>query len=170
MELYIDSMLFAGYSNLTNVSSDIGGNLRAARKTETCLDVTFKSGTGVRFCVDKCLMTFVVMLSDKYFNKTKGLLGTYNGNPDDDFTLPTGGAPLSEDLNSSAIHYNFGLKCKFLAVTKEFIAKFIFYFRICFVPLLVSKLAQAKYLSPALNRPFSKMAAQKFKRVKISLS
>lgn len=108
MELYIDGTLFVGYNNLTNVSSDIGGNLRA-RKTENCLDITFKSGTGVQFCVDKCLMTFVVMLSDEYFNKTKGLLGTYNGDPDDDFTLPTG-TVLPADLNSSAIHYNFGLK------------------------------------------------------------
>ena len=114
MVLYIDGTLFAGYNNLTNVSSDIGGNLRA-RKTENCLDITFKSGTGVQFCVDKCLMTFVVMLSDEYFNKTEGLLGTYNGDPDDDFTLPTG-TVLPADLNSSAIHYNFGLKCKFRVI------------------------------------------------------
>ena len=95
------------------MSTDIGGNLRAARKTEKCLDVSFKSGTGVQFCVDKGLMTFVVTLSDEYFNKTRGLLGTYNGNPDDDFTLPNG-TVLSSNLTSSGIHYGFGLECKCL--------------------------------------------------------
>lgn len=112
MELYIDGTLFAGYSNLTNMSADIGGNLRAAKETGKCLDITFKSGTGVQFCVDKGLMTFVVTLSDEYFNKTRGLLGTYNGNPDDDFTLPNG-TVLSSNLTSSEIHYDFGLQCKF---------------------------------------------------------
>jgi len=109
LALYIDGTLFAGYNDLTNVSKDIGGNLRAARKTEKCLDITFKSGTGVQFCVDKGLMTFVVMLTDEYFNKTRGLLGTFNGNPDDDFTLPNG-TVLSPNLTSSEIHYDFGLE------------------------------------------------------------
>lgn len=111
LELYINGVLFPGYDDLTNVSTDIGGNLRAARKTEKCLDVTFKSGTQVQFCVDKGLMTFVVTLSDEYFNKTIGLLGTYNGNPDDDFTLPNG-TVLQPNLTSSETHYDFGLVCK----------------------------------------------------------
>lgn len=113
MELYIDGTLFSGYNNLTNVSKEIGGNLRAARKKDKCLDVTFKSGTGVQFCEDKGLMTFVVTLSDEYFNKTRGLLGTYNDNPEDDFTLPNG-TVLSSNLTSSQIHYDFGLVCKCL--------------------------------------------------------
>ena len=95
------------------MSADIGGNLRAARKTEKCLDVSFKSGTGVQFCVDKGVMTFVVSLSDEYFNKTRGLLGTYNDNPDDDFTLPNG-TVLSPNSTSIEIHYDFGLACKCL--------------------------------------------------------
>jgi len=111
LELYIDGTLFAGYNDLTNVSKDIGGNLRAARKTEGCLDITFKSGTGVQFCGG--LMRFVVTLSERYFNKTRGLLGTFNGDPDDDFTLPNG-TLLSPNLTSSAIHYDFGLNCKCL--------------------------------------------------------
>ena len=113
MELYIDGTLYAGYNNLTNVSKDIGGNLRAARKKDKCLDVAFKSGTGVQFCGERGLMTIVVALSDEYFNKTRGLLGTFNNNPEDDFTLPNG-TTLSSNLTSSQIHYDFGLVCKSL--------------------------------------------------------
>lgn len=114
MELYIDGTLYAGYNDLTSDSKDIGGNLTAARKTDKCLEVTFKSGSRVEFCEDKGMMTFVVTLDDGYFNKTKGLLGTFNDNPDDDFTLPNG-TVLSSSLSSSQIHYDFGLKCKCLS-------------------------------------------------------
>ena len=44
--------------------------------------------------------------------KTKGLLGTWNGNPQDDFTLPDG-TVLSSDASPEDVHYKFGLKCKF---------------------------------------------------------
>ena len=112
--MYIDGILYAGYNNLTNISKEIGGNLRAARKNDKCVQVTFKSGSGVDFCEDKGMLTFVVTLDDVYFNKTRGLLGTYNDNPDDEFTLPNG-TVLSSSLSSRQIHYDFGLKCKCLS-------------------------------------------------------
>ncbi|XP_078352119.1 mucin-like protein [Oculina patagonica] len=108
LELYIDGTLYAGYNDLTSDSKDIGGNLTAARKTDKCVEVGFQSGSRVEFCEDKGLMTFVVTLDDIYFDKTKGLLGTFNDNPDDDFTLPNG-TVLSSSLSSSQIHYDFGL-------------------------------------------------------------
>ena len=114
MELLIDGTLYTGYNNLTNVSKDIGGNLRAARKTDKCLEVTFKSGSGVDFCEAKGMMSFVVTLDEVYFNKTRGLLGTFNDNPDDDFTLPNG-TVLSPNLTSIQIHDDFGLNCKCLS-------------------------------------------------------
>ncbi|XP_078349351.1 mucin-like protein [Oculina patagonica] len=108
LELYIDGTLYAGYNDLTSDSKDIGGNLTAARKTDKCVEVGFQSGSRVEFCEDKGLMTFVVTLDDIYFDKTKGLLGTFNDNPDDDFTLPNG-TVLSSSLSSSQIHNDFGL-------------------------------------------------------------
>ena len=36
------------------------------------------------------MMSFIVTPGDDYKNATKGLLGTWNDNPNDDFTLPDG--------------------------------------------------------------------------------
>ena len=109
--MYINGTLYAAFNNLTNVSKDIGGSLRAVRRTPSCVEVTFKSGTGVEFCEAKQMLSIVVTLSEDYFNNSKGLLGTYNKNPEDDFTLPNG-TVLSPSLTSKQIHYDFGLNCK----------------------------------------------------------
>ena len=112
--MYINGTLYADLNTLTNMSKDIGGGLYAKRE-DNCVEVTFPSGTGVEFCEAKGMLTFVVTTSSDYFNKTKGLLGTYNGNAADDFTLPNG-TVLSPSMTPKQIHYDFGLKCKFFFV------------------------------------------------------
>ncbi|KAJ7380979.1 hypothetical protein OS493_004572 [Desmophyllum pertusum] len=55
------------------------------------------------------MMSFVVTPGDDYKNATKGLLGTWNDNPDDDFTLHDGTVlPPSSTLRE--IHFGFGAK------------------------------------------------------------
>ena len=56
-------------------------------------------------------MLFVVSLAIDYKNATKGLLGTWNDNPDDDFALPDGSV-LQTSSTARAIHFEFGVKCK----------------------------------------------------------
>ena len=111
LEIYINGSRYDGYSELTNRSKRIEVNLKVSKRSENCFTVVFKSGSGVEFCEEKQIMTFVVTLSDDYFNQTKGLLGTYNEDPDDDFTLPNG-TVLYQNLDSRDIHYLFGLQCK----------------------------------------------------------
>ncbi|XP_067018613.1 mucin-like protein isoform X3 [Acropora muricata] len=108
LQMYVNNSLYTDISTLTNVTRSIGENLRASKKSPNCVQVVFQSGTGVEFCEDKGLMSFVVSLSKDYFNKTKGLFGTYNKDPDDDFTLPNG-TVLSPDITSRDIHFKFGL-------------------------------------------------------------
>ena len=57
------------------------------------------------------MMSFIVTPGDDYKNTTKGLLGTWNDNPNDDFTLPDG-TELPSSLTLRDIHFNFGVKCK----------------------------------------------------------
>ena len=59
------------------------------------------------------MLSFVVALSEDYRNSTRGLLGTWNDDPNDDFTLPDG-TVLSPSLTSRKIHFDFGVKCEFL--------------------------------------------------------
>ena len=57
------------------------------------------------------MLSFVVTPAEDYKNATKGLLGTWNDNPDDDFTLPDG-TVLSSSSTPKEIHFGFGVKCK----------------------------------------------------------
>jgi len=114
LEMLIDGTLYTDLNTLKNVSKDIGGNLRALTRTDNCVEVSFQSGTGVEFCEAQEMMSFVVTLSEDYFNKSKGLLGTYNDDSDDDFTLPNG-TVLSPSMTARQIHYDFGLNWQITA-------------------------------------------------------
>ena len=48
-----------------------------------------------------------------YEGKVRGLMGNFNGNPDDDY-LPRGATTsLPSNANDSTIFHNFGKTCKF---------------------------------------------------------
>ncbi|CAH3024316.1 unnamed protein product [Porites evermanni] len=114
LEMLINGTLYPGINNLTNISRNVGGNLQAKKNEDNCTQVIFPSGSGVDFCVSKGMMSFVVALDTQYYNKTKGLLGTFNENKDDDFTLPNG-TVLSPSITAKQIHYDFGLKWQITA-------------------------------------------------------
>jgi deleted-in-malignant-brain-tumors protein 1 len=50
-----------------------------------------------------------VTLSDGYYNYTAGLLGLYNGIPDDDLLPKNGNSSLSINSTTEEIHYQFGM-------------------------------------------------------------
>ena len=110
--ILIDKLMYSGYNNLTNRSVEVPGNLSFSKPEENCLEVSFPSTTSVQFCEKKEMLSFVVTPGDDYKNNTKGLLGTWNDNPDDDFTLPDG-TVLPPSSTSREIHYGFGVKCKY---------------------------------------------------------
>ena len=113
ISILIDQTTYSGYNNLTNQSVEVGGNLSVSKPQENCLDVSFPSTTSVQFCEKKEMLSFVVTLGDDYKNTTKGLLGTWNDNPDDDYTLPDG-TVLSSSSTLKEIHYGFGVKCEYI--------------------------------------------------------
>ena len=107
----IDHKVYNGYNNLTNQSVEIAEYLSFSKPEENCLEVSFPSTTSVQFCEKKEMLSFVVTPGDDYKNTTKGLLGTWNDNPDDDFTLPDG-IFLPPSSTSREIHFGFGVKCE----------------------------------------------------------
>lgn len=111
----IDRNIYSGYSNLTNQSKEIGRSVFASKPEENCVEVYFPSTSSVKFCEKKEMLSFVVALWSGYKNTTKGLLGTWNDDPDDEFTLPDGTVlPSSSTLRE--IHFGFGVKCKCILI------------------------------------------------------
>ena len=112
-DILIDQAKYDGYNQLTNQSVEVGRNLSISKTEENCLQVSFPSTMSVNFCEKKEMLSFVVTPADVYKNTTKGLLGTWNDDPDDDFTLPDGTVlPSSSILRE--IHFGFGVKCNYI--------------------------------------------------------
>lgn len=112
MNIRFGQKMYNNYESLTDQTVDVGGNISVSKPEENCMEVYFPSTTSVLFCEKKGMLSIVVTLTNDYKNATKGLLGTWNENPDDDYTLPDG-TTLSPTLSSREIHFGFGLKCKY---------------------------------------------------------
>ena len=111
LDILIDHQNYNGYDKLTNQSVEVGSNLSISKPEKNCLQVSFPSTMSVNFCEKKEMLSFVVTPADDYKNNTKGLLGTWNDETDDEFTLPDG-TVLSSSLSLKDIHFKFGVKCK----------------------------------------------------------
>ena len=73
--------------------------------------VTFDSGVGLVVKAAQGAMSTLVTIPDSFRDQTQGLLGTWNDNGEDDFTLPNGDV-LASNLTTEELHYQFGLMCK----------------------------------------------------------
>ena len=112
LHILFGGTLYSNFSSLTNQSIETAGNLSISKSDDDCLEVSFPSTTSVIFCARKAMLSFVVSPGDDYKNRTKGLLGTWNDNTSDDFTLPDG-TVLSPSSTDREIHFGFGVKCEF---------------------------------------------------------
>lgn len=81
---------------------DLNGDLSKLR-------VTYKFGLSIEIVILSKIMSYTVFLSEKFKGKTRGLLGNFNDDPNDDFILPNGDI-LSTNSSLQQIHYDFGLK------------------------------------------------------------
>jgi len=113
LNILIDKENYDDYDKLTNQSVQVGRNLSILKPEDKCLQVSFPSTMSVNFCEKKEMLSFVVTPADVYKNTTKGLLGTWNDDPDDDFTLPDG-TVLPSSSTFREIHFGFGVKCNYI--------------------------------------------------------
>ena len=114
-DILVDEENFNDYDTLTNQSVEVGSNLSVSKTEENCLQVSFPSTTSVNFCEKREMLSFVVSLADFYKYTTQGLMGTWNDDPDDDFTLPDG-TVLPSSSSLSDIHFMFGVKCNYTQI------------------------------------------------------
>ena len=108
--MLIDGETF-NYTSLTNESVTLNGSVAVARPENNSFLMVFPSGVSVTVKVVSGALSILLAAPRSFKNQTKGLLGTWNDNPEDDFLTPNG-TILSSNSNSKDIHYNFGLLCK----------------------------------------------------------
>lgn len=101
-------------SNLTSTGTLVpGAYITLIREINESVVALFPSGISVTFASVSKTLAIAFDGPDVFKNRTRGLLGTWNDDPTDDFTTPDG-TVLADDAAPQQIHYDFGLKCKAL--------------------------------------------------------
>ena len=70
------------------------------------------NGIRIRRAANGSLLTIVTAFLPSYENTSFGLVGKWNGNVEDDFSLPNG-TILPIDMSESEIFHKFGEECKY---------------------------------------------------------
>ena len=86
-------------------------NITLIRDSNETITALFPSETSLIFASVDCTLAIAFDVPEQFKNRMKGLLGTWNDNPSDDFLTPDG-TLLPADATPQQIHYEFGLKCE----------------------------------------------------------
>jgi len=86
-------------------------NITLIRDSDGTITVLFPSEISFIFANVDSTLAIAFDGPEQFKNRTKGLLGTWNDNPSDDFLAPDG-TLLPSDATPQQIHYEFGLKCE----------------------------------------------------------
>ena len=78
---------------------------------EDSLVITTPNGASLSVRMENSFLGISVELSESFRDDTSGLLGVFNGDVSDDFTLPNG---TVLDISLEKDIYQFGLACKFV--------------------------------------------------------
>jgi deleted-in-malignant-brain-tumors protein 1 len=90
---------------LSNITiNDVGNSTYSVR---------FGSGASlIASKINNILTNILITLPEHYCNITRGLLGQYNGDPNDDLLPRNTTTPLPSNATTEDIHHNFGITCK----------------------------------------------------------
>ncbi len=78
------------------------------------LTITMPAGGSLSLVLENSFLGITVELSENFRKQTRGLLGVFNGDGSDDFTLPNG---TVLDISQEEDIYQFGLECKYKVLT-----------------------------------------------------
>ena len=88
-------------------------NVTVTRDDDTTVSVEFSSGVHIRARAENGFLSMMaITLPWSYRGNTKGLLGVYNGNPNDDLVPENSITPLAITDSRKRIHDVFGLSCE----------------------------------------------------------
>ena len=87
-------------------------NVTLTRKNNRTISAEFNNGVAITVKEVEVLLEATVTVTDTYYSKTEGLLGSYNADTSDDLLPRFSSIPLSLNASLREIHYEFGLTCK----------------------------------------------------------
>ncbi len=111
LEVLVDGEEYQGFDSLTNISVNLNGSVAVSRPLNNSFLMTFPSGISVTVTEIQESLSIVFAAPEAFKGYTKGLLGTWNDDPLDDFLRPDG-TTLPSNATGREIHFLFGLKCE----------------------------------------------------------
>ena len=99
--------------NFDEIKSQQFNNVTVIDSGNNTLSATFSSGTFLLVQEQNGFISvLIVSLPERFKNKTRGLMGPYNGDKTDDLTPKGNGTMLSLNSTLQEIHEKFGITCK----------------------------------------------------------
>ncbi|XP_048460427.1 mucin-4-like isoform X2 [Rhincodon typus] len=83
------------------------GTFYLEKNGNASVTASFGSGISLTVTAQFEMLLAITNLPEKFMNTTRGLLGVWNGNPNDDFTMPNGSV-IPKNSNESTI-FNYGM-------------------------------------------------------------
>ena len=87
------------------------GSFSVCHQLNGTANVTFTNGVVLSATGSNEILDVILTIPNTFNNHTKGLLGTWNGNPDDDF-LTSSGTTLSPNSTEEELFHGFGQTCE----------------------------------------------------------
>ena len=98
-------------SALQSVNDSVSGSPgQATRADQHTIVLVSPYGISVNVSIRNGFLDYVVALPESFKGSTRGLLGNFNGNPDDDLMSPDGSQMLGPDATDAQIH-DLGQEC-----------------------------------------------------------
>ncbi|XP_035671814.1 mucin-like protein [Branchiostoma floridae] len=107
LHLFVDNMRIQEFNDLADEEMLSFTNVRVSKGMGGSVVAEFSSGARVEVYQETGVLAMSMHLTDDYVGQTKGLMGVWNGDPDDDFTRPDG-TILSTNATDEEI-YDWGL-------------------------------------------------------------
>ena len=107
LHVEVDQQEFNLGENATELDS---GTILSFENGTFSIGTVLGNGVRVRMAANGTILTIVTAFSPSYQNFSIGLVGKWNGNIDDDFTLPNG-TILPLEMSESEIFHKFGEAC-----------------------------------------------------------
>ena len=82
-------------------------------KGNATVTAAFSEGTSIELKVENGIISVMLVSLPSYQKgKTRGLMGNFNGDPNDDLVPKDATTPIPPDSSIETIHYTFGMTCK----------------------------------------------------------
>ena len=101
---------------INSTYNDTDESIQILREDINSISCVFSNGISIVISAVQGVLNIVAIVPPSWKGSTKGLLGNYNGNKDDDFVPRGADKPLPGTITDRSVHFQFAQTCALLLV------------------------------------------------------